>query len=80
LSLRGFVLMLQSSFPDGVAFDQFSSQENGLAAPEVDVSEGDIFQDRVVAAMIVVLDEAINVASRSPDRSSFSSRMRFLSV
>jgi len=38
LSLGGFQLMLQSSLFDGVAFDPFSFQEDGLASAEVDVS------------------------------------------
>src|SRR6516225_1595003 len=37
LSLGGFQLMLQSSLFDGVAFDPFSFQEDGLASAEVDV-------------------------------------------
>ena len=37
LSLGGFQLMLQSSQFDGVAFDPFSFQKDGLASAEVDV-------------------------------------------
>ena len=36
-SLGGFLLMLQATFLDCVPFDPFSFQQDGLAAPEVDV-------------------------------------------
>ena len=56
--LSGFRLVLQSSFPDGVAFDPFSLQQDGLAASEVDVGRCEIGPALVVAAVIVVPDEA----------------------
>ena len=34
--------MLQSSLFDGVAFDPFALKQDGLAAPEVDVSWGQV--------------------------------------
>ncbi len=37
LRLGGFQLMLQSSLSDGVAFDPFSFQKDGLGSAEVDV-------------------------------------------
>ena len=42
--LSGFRLVLQSSFPDGVAFDPFSLQQDGLAASEVDVGRCEVGQ------------------------------------
>ena len=36
-SLGGFQLVLQSSLFDGVGFDPFSFEEDGLASAEVDV-------------------------------------------
>ena len=41
-SLGGFRLVLQSSLFDGVAFDPFSFQKDGLAAAEVDVGRGEV--------------------------------------
>lgn len=41
--------MLQAAIGDGQAFDPFAFEENGLAAPEVDVGRGEI----VEAFMIV---------------------------
>jgi hypothetical protein len=35
--LSGFHLVLRSSFADGVAFEPFSLQQDGLAAPIVDI-------------------------------------------
>ena len=53
--------MLQSSFANGIAFDPFSLQQDGLASPEVDIGGGEVVQALVVAAVIVVLDEAVDV-------------------
>src|SRR3954452_20756447 len=39
-SLSGFHLVLQSSFSNGVAFNPFSLQEDGLASAEVDIGGG----------------------------------------
>jgi hypothetical protein len=36
-NLCGFLLMLQASSFDCVAFDPFSLQQDGLTAPEVDI-------------------------------------------
>ena len=44
--------MLQASFLDRVAFDPFSFQQDGLAAPEVDIGRGKIV-DALVAAPVV---------------------------
>jgi hypothetical protein len=56
-SLSGFQAVLQLSLFDGVAFDPFPFQENGLAYTEVDVRRRQVLQAFVVA-VIVVLDEA----------------------
>lgn len=53
--------MLQSSFADGVAFDPFSDFQNVLATAEVDVGGRQVLQALVIAAVIVVLDEAPDV-------------------
>lgn len=53
--------MLQSSFSDGIAFDPFSLQQDGLAPAEVDIGGREVLQALVVAAVIVVLDEVANV-------------------
>jgi hypothetical protein len=46
--------MLQSSFVDGVAFDPFSLQQDGLPAPEVDVGGREVLQALVVTAVILI--------------------------
>ena len=53
--------MLQSSSFDGVAFDPFPVEQDDVAAAEVDVGRREILQALVIATMIVVLDEAIDV-------------------
>ncbi len=53
--------MLQSSLFDGVAFDPFALKQDGLSASEVDIGRCQILQAFVVALVIVVIDEAIDV-------------------
>ena len=78
--LSGFRLVLQSSFPDGVAFDPFSLQQDGLAASEVDVGRCEVGQALVVSPVIVVLDEASDLGFEVTRQIVVLSRMRFLSV
>ena len=49
--------MLQAPLFDRLSFDPFSLQQDGLAAPEVDVGWGEIVEALVVAPVIVVLNE-----------------------
>ena len=53
--------MLQSSLSDGVAFDPFALKQDGLAASEVDIGWCQVLQALMVAPVIVVLDEEIDV-------------------
>ena len=53
--------MLQSSELDGVAFDPFTLKQDGLAASEVDIGWCQVLQALMVAPVIVVLDEAVDV-------------------
>ena len=53
--------MLQSSLFDGVSFDPFTLKQDGLAASEVDIGRRQVLQTFVVAVVIVVIDEAIDV-------------------
>jgi hypothetical protein len=62
LSLGGFQAVLQSSLFDAVAFDPFSFQYDGLASTEVDIGWRQLLQAFVVAAVIAVLDEAVDVS------------------
>ena len=50
-------LMLQATVYDCLAFDPFAFEENGLSAPEVDVSRGKIAQALVIASMVVMSHE-----------------------
>ena len=53
--------MLQSALFDGLAFDPLALEQDGLAASEVDVSRRQVLQALMVAVMIVVIDEAIDL-------------------
>ncbi len=53
--------MLQASLVDGVAFNPFSLQQNGLTASEVDVGRSEIVEALVIAPMVVALDEGGNL-------------------
>jgi hypothetical protein len=50
--LCGGFTVLQAPVFDGVAFDLLPFDQDGLAAPEVDVGGGEIAQALVVAAMV----------------------------
>ena len=49
--------MLQSALFDGVAFDPFAFEQDGVAASEVDVGRGQVADAFVISTMIVVFDE-----------------------
>ncbi len=59
--LCGLNVMPQASICDGLAFDPFSFHDGGLAASEVDVSRGEIADAFVIAQMIVMLHEGIDL-------------------
>jgi hypothetical protein len=54
--------MQAASLLDGFSFDLFPPFENGLAAPEVDVSRRQVVQALVVSTVVVVADELLDVA------------------
>jgi hypothetical protein len=47
---------------DGLAFDSFAFEEDGLGPPEIDVSRSEIAEALVIASMVVVLDEGRDLA------------------
>ena len=49
--------MLQVPVLDGLSFDPFPFQQDGLAVPEVDIGGREVIQALVVAPVVVVLDE-----------------------
>src|SRR4030095_218769 len=55
--LCGDVAMVQATAMDGLSFDPFSFQKDGLAAPEVDVGRCQVGDALVVSQMVVVGDE-----------------------
>ena len=58
--LCGFPTVQQAAIGDCLSFDPFSDQ-NGLAPPEVDVSWRQIAYALVVAQVIVVVDEGLDL-------------------
>ena len=59
--LCGDAAVVQASGLDGLSFDPFSFQKDGLAAPEADVSRGQVGDSLVVSQMVVVGDEVIDL-------------------
>jgi len=53
--------VVQASVLDGLAFDPFSFQEDGLAASEVDIGRRQIGDTLVVSQMVVVGDEVTDL-------------------
>ena len=54
--------MLQTTIGDCLALDPFAFEEDGLSAPQVDVSRSEIAEALVIAGMVVVLDEGRDLA------------------
>src|SRR5262245_66254432 len=59
--LCGDVAVVQASAMDGLSFDPFSFQEDGLAASEVDVGRCQVGDALVVSQMVVVGDEVADL-------------------
>ena len=55
-------LMLQATVCNCLALDPFAFEEDGLGAPEVDVSRGKIVEALVIAGMVVVRHEGGDLA------------------
>ena len=53
--------MQQASVFDGLSFDPFAFDEDCLTAPEVDIGGGEIAQALVIALVIVVRDEGLDL-------------------
>ena len=60
--LCGLFVVKQPTVLDGLAFDPFSFQQDGLTAPEVDVGRGEIVDALVIAPVVVVRDERIDLS------------------
>ena len=60
--LCGVFVVKQATVLHGFAFDPFSFQQDGLASPEVDVGRGEIIDALVIAPVVVVRDERIDLS------------------
>ena len=67
--LCGLAAVHQASVLDGLSFDPFSFQQNGLAVSEVDVSRGEIGDRLVVSQVIVVGDEGTDLGFEAAEDS-----------
>ena len=56
----GFAIEQAPSF-DGLSFDPFSFQQDGLTASEVDIGRREIAQAFVIALMVIVRDEGLDL-------------------
>ena len=61
MMLCGLPEMQQASVCDGASFDPFPLHEDCLAASEVDVGRRQVVDALVVAQMIVVCDEGVDL-------------------
>ncbi|KJS19121.1 MAG: hypothetical protein VR78_03700 [Hoeflea sp. BRH_c9] len=57
VDLSCLVQMLQLAKPNGVEFDPFSLQQDGLAEPEIGGGRGQVSDIFMVSAVIVMFDE-----------------------
>ena len=60
--LSGDCTVVQASVFDGLSFDPFSFQEDGLASAEVDVGWCQIADGLVVTLVVVVIDEGLDLS------------------
>ena len=68
MTLGGLALVHQAAPLDGSSLDAFAVEQDGLAAAEVDVGRGQVAQALMVAVMIVMGDEGLDLASSAPGR------------
>jgi hypothetical protein len=54
--------MLQTTIGDGLAFDPFAFEEDGLGPSEVSVSRSEVAEALVIAGMVVARDEGGDLA------------------
>lgn len=65
---------------DGLAFDPFALSDDGVGSAEVGIGGCDVAQAFVVTAMVVMLDERLDLGLKVTGQEGVSSRMRFLRV
>jgi hypothetical protein len=59
--MSGLQAVLQAAVCDGLSFDPFSLCQDGWGAPEIDVGGGEVGDALVVAAVVVVRDEGLDL-------------------
>ena len=66
--LGGELAVLQAPMFDGLSLDPFALFDDGWGSAEVGIGGRDVVQALVVALVVVLLDERLDLASRSPGR------------
>ena len=59
--LSSLPLVQQAAIGDCLSFDSFPFDQNGLASPEVDVGGRQVTEALVIAQVIVIGDEGLNL-------------------
>ena len=62
IRLSGFSGVHQASGLDGLSFDPFSFEQDGVASSEVDVGRCEVADGLVVTLVVVVIDEGIDLS------------------
>ena len=60
--LSGDCTVVQASVLDGLSFDPFSFQQDGIAAAEVDVGGRQVADGLVVTLVVVMIDEGVDLS------------------
>ena len=66
--LRGLFVVKQPTVLDGLAFDPFSFQQDGLTAPEVDVGRGEIVDALVIDRLARSTRDLLNTLAAIGER------------
>ena len=60
--LSGYLVVLQAPMFDGLLFDPIALSDDGFGSSEVDIGRGHVVEALVVAPMVVVLDEGLDLS------------------
>jgi hypothetical protein len=59
--LSRFALVQQAASLDGLAHDAFAFEQDGLSSAEMDIGRGEVLEALVIALVLVVLDEGLDL-------------------
>ena len=67
LKLGCVLVMHQAAMLDGPALDAHALQQDGLPPAEIDISRCQIAQALMIAPVVIVLDECLNIGGPAPN-------------